>query len=143
MALRVSQVEPQLQVCSARRPLRERAKRGLEPGFLEHVRVEVEYGIAQLPDRLHERLVGASESGMGDRFADFLEYVTHGEEVLESMIVERVRERLAFTLLRFERVAEQVRPRLGQLLDPVPSSWRAASKGGRRRRRPRRGNPPG
>ena len=87
------------------RPLCERAKRGLEPGFFEHVRMEVEHCVAQLP---HSASSARARAGRRP-LVDFFEYVSYGEEVLEGMIVKRIRECLAFTLLRFERVAQQLR----------------------------------
>ena len=118
MPARTPKVEPYLQVRSTCCPLRVRAERSFEPGFVEHVRMKIEDGIAQLAYCLHEGLVGGCEGGIGSLLAvDLFEDVADGEEVLEGVIVKCVRERLAFTLLRVERVAEQARSHLGELLD--------------------------
>ena len=56
---------------------------------------------------------------MRDVSPHFLEHVAHGEEVLESMVVQRVGERLALALLGLERVGEQLRPHLREVLDEL------------------------
>ena len=122
MTVLVVQIELQLEARAARRLLGDRAERRLEPGLLEHVRVEVEDGLAQLPDRLGERGVGAVERGMRERLARLLELVARREQVLDRVVVQGLGERLALALLGLERVREQPRPRLGEPGDELGSA---------------------
>src|SRR5919204_517366 len=59
MAILVLEVELQCEPCSARRLLCDGANGGLESRLFESVRVQLEDGLAQLPDRFAERIVGA------------------------------------------------------------------------------------
>ena len=79
--------------------------------------MKVEDGVAQLCHRLGESLVGAGDFPVRDALADLLEHVTNGKEILESVIVQRVRQSLALALLRLQCVAEQPRPHLREMLD--------------------------
>ena len=71
--------------------------------------MELEHGVAQLVDRLCERLVGAAQRGVGTRLGDVLELVPGGEEVLERVVVQRLGERPPLALLRGQRLGEQPR----------------------------------
>ena len=111
------EVEPK--VSAHRRLLGERAQRGLEARLLEDVRVQVEDGVAQLPDGVEQRRVGPFERRMGLRLLRLLELVANREQVLDRMVVERLRERLALSLLGLERVREQARALVRQALDQL------------------------
>ena len=117
----VVKIELQLQVRPGRRLSTERTQRRLESAFLEHVRVEVEDGLAQLSDRLGERGVGAVQRGVRERLSRFLELVARREQILDRVIVERFGERLPLALLRGERVGKQPRPVLGEAGDELGS----------------------
>ena len=81
--------------------------------------MEVEDGLAQLPDGLGERVVGAGERRMGERLACLLELVPRREEVLDRVVVESLGKRLALPLLGLERVGEQPRAGLGEAGDEL------------------------
>jgi hypothetical protein len=65
-------------------------------------------GLANLPDGLDERVLGATKSRVRDRLAGLLEVVTRREQVLQRLVVQSLGEGLALALLRFERVGEQL-----------------------------------
>ena len=121
------EVEPK--VSEHRRPLGDRAQRGLEPRLLEDVRVQVEDRVAQLAHGLAQRRVGPVERRVGLRLARLLELVPGREQVLDRVVVEGLGERLALSLLGLERVREQARALVRQALD---GSVRRASSRERR-----------
>ena len=116
-APRRGEVEVERDPRARRGLLRERADRDGKPGLLEHVRVELDHGVSQLPDRLHERRVGAIQRRMRCRLAGLLQLVARRQEVLERVVVQGLGEHAALPLLRVQRVREQPRALRGQLLD--------------------------
>ena len=111
------QVEPQVEVRAGRHLLGDRAQRGVEAGLLQHVRMEVEDGLAELPHGLGQRRVRPGERGVGQHLARLLQVVARGEQVLDGVVVQRLGQRAALALLRLERVREQGGALLGQPLD--------------------------
>ena len=95
----VVQVEVEAEAAARGGVLGDRPQRGLEPRFLEDVRVQLEHRIPQLSHRLGDRGVGAVERRVGGRLRRLLELVAGREEVLDGVVVECLRERLALALL--------------------------------------------
>ena len=88
------EVEPQLEAAAARRVPGDRPERGLEPGLVEDVRVELEDRVAQLRHALREGVVCAAECGMRQRLPGLLELVAGRQQVLDRLVVQGLGERL-------------------------------------------------
>ena len=70
--------------------------------------MKVEDRVAELLDRLCDGAVGAGERRMrGQSLAGLLELVANREQVLDRLVVKCLGERLAFSLLRLERVSQE------------------------------------
>ncbi len=115
----VVELEVEPKVPARRGLLRERAQRRLEARLLEDVRMQVEDGIAQLPDGVEQRRVRPGERRMRLRLPCLLELVPGRQQVLDRMVVERLGERLALALLGLERVREQARALVREALDEL------------------------
>ena len=76
--------------------------------------MEVEDGLAQLSRRGDQRGVGPRQRRVGRRLGCLLELVSGGEEVLDRVVVERLRERLALALLGLEGVRQESRAVCGE-----------------------------
>ena len=79
--------------------------------------MELEHRFSELSNGVRQRGVRPLERWMTDRFAGLFELVACGEQVLDRLVVERLRERLPLALLGFEGVGEQPRPALGEARD--------------------------
>ena len=77
--------------------------------------MELEDGVAELPDGLGDRGVGSVERGMGERLGRLVELVARREQVLERVVVQRFGQRPALAFLGPERVGEQPRALRGPL----------------------------
>jgi hypothetical protein len=84
---RVAEVEDQSQARLGRRPPGERSKRGLEPGLVEDVRMQVEDRIRNCAT-VSTRVSSARAISVSGRARRSLEHVTDGKEVLERVVVQ-------------------------------------------------------
>ena len=93
----------------------------LEARLLEHVRVQLEHGLAQLRNRVDDRIVRPRDGRMGRLAAHVLELVAREEQVLDRMVVQRLRERPSLALLGLKRVGQQAGASVCQASDLLGS----------------------